>query len=164
MFNIKKHNQDLYNTLLLLSRKLYFYDKMKLKDTYETRIFLMFFHFSIILIIFKTKSINFPQQNYDDLFYCIENNLREMGLGDVAVNKKMKELNKFFYDILLKINSESNNFKLSEKLAIKYFKELNNKNDSKFKYFERYFANFYNFCFDKEAKIVLKEIINFKED
>ena len=40
-------------------------------------------------------------------FYNIENNLRELGFGDVSVNKKMKDLNKIFYDILLKIKLES---------------------------------------------------------
>ena len=64
----------------------------------------MFIHFSLILIIFKKKKINFSQFNYDNLFYCIENNLRELGFGDIAVNKKMKDLNKILYDILLKIN------------------------------------------------------------
>ena len=48
----------------------------------------MFLHFSLILIIFKKKKITFPQNKYDDLFFCIENNLRELGYGDIAVNKK----------------------------------------------------------------------------
>ena len=30
-------------------------------------------------------------------FYNIENNLRELGFGDVTVNKKMKELNKVLW-------------------------------------------------------------------
>ena len=33
-------------------------------------------------------------------FHNIEYNLRESGLGDVSVNKKMKEFNKILYDIL----------------------------------------------------------------
>ena len=37
-------------------------------------------------------------------FINIENNLRELGFGDVTVNKKMKEFNKILYDILLKLN------------------------------------------------------------
>ena len=36
------------------------------------------------------------------MFNNIEYNLREMGFGDVTVNKKMKDLNKILYDILLK--------------------------------------------------------------
>ena len=145
-----------------MSRNLYFYEKIKLNDTFETRVYLMFIHFSIILIIFKNKKINFPQDSYDDLFYCIENNLRELGFGDVAVNKKMKELNKYFYDILIKLNSVKNGFKLNEKLVSKYFDQLNNVKDIKYKNFEEYFVNFYNFCFDMDIKIMLKEIQNFK--
>lgn len=122
----------------------------------------MFIHFSIILIIHKNKKITFPQDSYDDLFYCIENNLREMGLGDIAVIKKMKELNKFFYDILLKINNDKKRFKINKKLVIKYFKELNNSNEIKYKYFDHYFTNFYHFCFDIDAKIMLKGSLKFK--
>ena len=63
----------------------------------------MFFHFSIMMIIYKKKNRKFNQKSYDLLFHNIEYNLRESGLGDVAVNKKMKDLNKVLYDILLKI-------------------------------------------------------------
>ena len=51
----------------------------------------MFMHFSIILIIFKQNFNNFKQETYDNFFHCIENNLRELGFGDVAVNKKTDE-------------------------------------------------------------------------
>ena len=61
----------------------------------------MFIHFSIMMIIFKKKK-KFDQKSYDILFHNIENNLRELGFGDVSVNKKMKDLNKILYDILLK--------------------------------------------------------------
>ena len=54
----------------------------------------MFMHYSIILIIFKKKQFKVDQNNYNNLFHCIENNLREMGFADVSDNKKMKELNK----------------------------------------------------------------------
>ena len=113
MFNIKKHNTDLYNTLLNLSRNLYFYREINLRDAFETRIYLMFVHFSLILIIFKKKKISFPQDKYDDLFNCIENNLRELGFGDIAVNKKMKVFNKILYDILFKINNSQENIKIN---------------------------------------------------
>ncbi len=162
MFNIKKHNTDLYNTLLSLSRNLIFYDKIKLNDTFETRIYLMFLHFSLILIIFKKKKITFPQNKYDDLFFCIENNLRELGYGDIAVNKKMKTFNKILYDILLKINNSKNDIEINEKLLKKYFSELDNLEVGKYELFERYFVKFYNFCFELSPENMIKEVLKFR--
>ena len=44
---------------------------------------------------------------------CVENDLRELGFGDVSVNKKMKDLNKILYDILLKIyNTKTNSIEI----------------------------------------------------
>ena len=106
IFN-KKHNVELYNILLKLSRNIFFYKKIQLNDSFETRIFLMFFHFSILMIIFKKKGEKFDQDEYDNVFNSIEYNLRELGFGDVSVNKKMKDFNKILYDILLKIDEDS---------------------------------------------------------
>ena len=76
----------------------------------------MFFHYSIILLILKKKSVKYDQKSYDDLFDSIENNLRELGFGDVSVNKKMKDLNKIFYDVLLKLNIGKITLKLMKNL------------------------------------------------
>ena len=162
IFKTKKHNSDLYNTLLYLSRNLNFYKAIKLNDTFETRVYLMFIHFSLILLIFKKKNVNFPQDEYDNLFHSIENNLRELGFGDVSVNKKMKDLNKIFYDVLLKLNVGKDNFEINEKLILKYFDYLDFKNTEKIKDFSDYFTNFYKFCFDKPSDIMIEEAINFK--
>lgn len=145
-----------------MSRNFYFYNKINLKDTFETRIYLMFIHFSLILIIFKKKKINFSQFNYDNLFYCIENNLRELGFGDIAVNKKMKDLNKILYDILLKINKSSDKLIINKNLVLKYFKDLDNSNFNKYKLFEQYFVNFYDFCFELSPENMIKDAIKFK--
>ena len=55
MFSFKNHDNNLYNTLLDLSRNTFFYKTVGLKDSFETRIYLMFMHFSILMIIFKKK-------------------------------------------------------------------------------------------------------------
>ena len=158
------HTNELYNTLLTLSRNLFFYNKIKLNDTFETRIYLMFFHFSIMMIIFKKKEKKFEQSAYDSLFFNIENNLRELGYGDVAVNKKMKDLNKILYDILLKINnSENDSFKINKSLIIKYFNQLNDKDSQKYLDFERYLKDFYKFCFDLSLENMIREAIKFKD-
>ena len=56
MFNFyHKNNNHFYNTLVKLSRKIFFYKIVGLKDTFESRVVLIFFHLSIILLINKTK-------------------------------------------------------------------------------------------------------------
>tara|TARA_Y100001958_G_C20943934_1_gene349197 strand:- start:62 stop:553 length:492 start_codon:yes stop_codon:yes gene_type:complete len=159
----KKHNNNLYNTLLSLSRNIFFYKDIKLQDSFESRIYLMFIHFSLMLIIFKKKKKKFPQVSYDSLFHSIENNIRELGYGDVSVNKKMKEYNKILYDILLKIEvTTSNKFQINKELINKYFQDLKGIESEKYHNFEDYFLNFYNFCFELSPDNMIREAINFK--
>ena len=150
---------------MFLSRNIFFYKKISLPDNFETRIYLMFMHFSIMMIISKNKGKKFDQKSYDLLFYNIENNMRELGYGDVAVNKKMKELNKILYDILLKIeldNKDENTFKINQKLVSKYFEQLKNPKSTEFVRFESYFLNFFNFCFEIPLDNMVRDAIKFK--
>ena len=155
----------MYNILLTLSRNIFFYKKIGLSDKFETRIYLMFFHFSIFLIISKKKNIKFDQKKYDNLFNYIEYDLRELGFGDVAVNKKMKELNKIFYDILLKLDLKKNDIKefdINLDLIKTYFSYLKNDKNSKIAYLKDYFSNFYNYCFNLTFDKMIEESINFE--
>ena len=164
IFKFKKHDSDLYNKLLILSRNIFFYEKIKLADTFETRIYLMFVHFSIFMIVFKKKKLKFNQSAYDSLFNNIENDLRELGFGDVSVNKKMKELNKIMYDILLKIESKKSNdkkFKINEQLLQKYFNFSDKKNDYEKDLFYDYFVSFFNYCFAKTSNNMVEDSIKF---
>tara|TARA_B100000963_G_C22612015_1_gene665343 strand:+ start:1896 stop:2396 length:501 start_codon:yes stop_codon:yes gene_type:complete len=161
IFKQKKHSSNLYNTLLLLSRNIFFYKNLQFSDSYESRIYLMFFHYSIILIILKERKIKPDQDNYDNFFFHIENNLREMGFGDVSVNKKMKDLNKIFYDILIKLNSNLSGFKLNKSLCIKYFDKLSD-NDKNWDNFNQYFEDFYKFCFEIPANNMIEVLQSYK--
>ena len=123
----------------------------------------MFMHFSIFMIISKRKGKKFDQSEYDYLFDNIEYNLREQGLGDVTVNKKMKELNKILYDILLKIKTQKNESNsLNFELISKYFDEFKNPNEYNYREFEGYFKSFYDFCYKLPLENMLKKAINFK--
>ena len=117
-----------------------------------------------MMIIFKKKGKKFDQRSYDLFFHNIENNLRESGLGDVSVNKKMKDFNKILYDILLKLEIEKSDkdFQINHLLISKYFVELNDPKSESFKEFETYFSNFYRFCFDIPLDNMLEETIKFK--
>ena len=158
----QSHNNSLYNKLVDLSRNIYFYKKISLKDNFETRINLIFVHFSLLLIIFKKKRINFPQEIFDNIFTNIEYHIRELGYGDVAVNKKMKTLTRVFYDILLKIDkNETDVFKTNNKILITYF-DLVSGNKSKLSdNLTDYFNKFYNYCFELKSDNMLKGQINF---
>ena len=163
IFKAKKHSNLLYNILLNLSRNIFFYKKINLKDNFETRIYLMFMHFSIMMIISKNKGKKFDQSEYDNLFDNIEYNLREIGFGDVTVNKKMKELNKILYDILLKIKTHTiKNNNLNFELISKYFNVFKNANEDNYREFEGYFKSFYDFCYKLPLENMIKKAINFK--
>ena len=159
------HNDNLYNTLLNLSRNKFFYSKIGLDDTFETRLYLMFFHFSLIMICFKKKGKKFNQNSYDKLFRNIENNLRELGFGDVSVNKKMKDFNKILYDILIKLDllqDEKKSIKINSKLVKNYFETLNSTDNTKLTLFLDYLLIFFNFCFDKPLDNMIEHCKNFE--
>jgi len=116
-----------------------------------------------MMIIFKAKGKMFDQKLYDSLFHNIENNLRELGFGDVTVNKKMKDLNKILYDILLKIDNIGNlHFNLNNQLVFKYFKVLKDDKQHKYLHFESYFSGFYNFCFELSLDNMIRDAINYE--
>ena len=146
-----------------LSRNIFFYKETLLKNSFETRIILIFVHFSILLIIFKKKKKEFPQKIFDNIFLNIEFHIRELGYGDVVVNKKMKTLTRIFYDILLKINkSASEDFEVDNKILKTYFEITNANSSILVDNLSSYFSVFYNFCFELKIDNMLKGKINFK--
>ena len=83
-------------------------------------------------------------------------------MGDVNVNKKMKIFNRYFYDILLKINlSDDEKFEFNFELLQKYFKSLNHELNENSQQIGVYFNNFYKFCFELDPESILRGDINF---
>ena len=90
--------------------------------------------------------------------------MRELGLGDVVVNKKMKTLNRIFYDILLKLEvNKSGNFEINQKVLKAHFTSDNVLNEDILIKLNNYFELFYNFCFELDDNSMLKGQINFKQ-
>ena len=158
----------LYNNILSLSRNKLFYTKLQLSDTFQNRINLIFIHMSFLFVKIKqntNKDIykDFYQNTFDIIFKQIELNMREVGYGDVSVNKKMKLLVKSFYNILLYCENfdykkiEANNHFFSEYLE-KNNKQIMANNEDLINYFHK----FQSFCFDLKPNSVLKGEINFK--
>ena len=169
--NSKKINTQediLYNNILSLSRNKLFFTKFGLADTFQNRIYLIFMHISFLFTKIKQNKLdqkykNFYQKMFDLIFNKIEENMREMGYGDVTINKSMKTLVKTFYNILL--NCENYNQKSTESkksFVINYF-ELNKvKKHSIDSFLMEYFNKYEAFCFDLNNDSVLKGELNFK--
>ncbi len=159
--------KKLYNNIIYLSRNKIFYTKFNLSDTLQNRVNLIFFHISFLLnkINHKNKSKkhkDFEQKFFDLTFNTIELNMREMGYGDVKVNKNMKFLIKIFYNILL--NCENYN-KKKESVKLKFLLDyLSLKDETKAQNntnLVNYFNKYQAFCFDLCLDSVLKGDLNF---
>lgn len=122
--------ENLYNKMLFKSRNLKIYKKYGVKDSLSNKIFLLLIHFSFIFNKIKNNDLEYNQKIFDYLFLRIETDLREVGFGDMSINKNMKTLVNKFYFILKKFNNFQN---CSKKKKINLFTNLLNfvNNDDK---------------------------------
>ena len=169
-YNLKKksiHEDTLYNKILSISRNKLFYTKFDLTDSFQNRINLIFIHISFIFIKIKQNKHEqsfkaFYQKMFDLIFKKIEQNMREVGHGDVTVNKNMKFLVKIFYNILLNCENyqikslNSKNIFFSKYLKYNDRRKTSN-NQALIEYFDKYRA----FCFDLSHDSVLSGNLNF---
>ena len=159
---------ELYNKIVSLSRNKLLYTKLQLNDTFQNRINLIFLHISFLFIKVKSqknKTIykEFSQKMFDFIFNKIELNMREIGHGDVTVNKNMKFLVKIFYDILMNCeiySQETTDFK--NKFLQRHLSMNNKLKNSDIMELIKYFDEYQVFCLDLSSDKVLKGDLNFK--
>ena len=97
--------QNIYNNLIKLTRNKSLYLNLKKNESFSDRIIFLLLHLSFFVKIYKkSTSKNELQEIYDYIFRQIEISIREIGYGDVSINKNMKKYLNFFYYILLKID------------------------------------------------------------
>ena len=158
----------LYKSILLLSRNELFYTKFSLSDTFQNRIHLIFIHTSFLFINLKRNNENlkledFKQRLFDLTFKKIEQNMREIGYGDVVVNKNMKFLVKNFYNILLKCETYRNDDKASKNaFFLKYLNYEKNEKAVNSMHLIEYFDKYELFCIDLNPDSVLEGDLSFK--
>lgn len=90
----------LYNNLLLASRKKIIFNKY-IDDSLENKIFCFLIHLSFLFNFNLNVDKKKLQVFFDYIFLRIETDLRELGHGDMSVNRKMKVLVGKFYSILV---------------------------------------------------------------
>ena len=162
-----KQESMLYNNILLLSRNKLFYTKFNLSDTFQNRIHLIFLHISFLFIKIKQNMENkkykdFYQKIFDLTFNKIELNMREIGHGDVLINKNMKFLVKTFYNILLHCEKFNNlDFKSKNTFFTKLLEYNDTKKATNNRLLIKYFEKFQTFCFDLNPDSILRGGLDF---
>ena len=171
MLNFFKQNDSaqskLYNKILSLSRNKIFYTNFGLSDTFQNRINLIFLHISFLNI--KAKQVNlhktysaFFQKVFEFMFNKIDQNMREIGYGDVVVSKNMKFLVTTSYNILLKCeNYKKKSLDHKNMFYFHYLEQNNKKNNTIDPLLIEYFNKYEAFCFDLSSDSVVKGDFNF---
>ena len=155
------HNEylNIYNNLIKLTRNKSLYLNLSNKETFSDRLIFLLLHLSFFLKIFKNNNTKDLLQNiHDFIFKQIELSIREIGYGDVSINKNMKKYVNFFYDILSKIDKWENldNHKKEEILE----KLINNPKNISF--FVIYFDKLSSFYKNNTLNFFTNDIEEFK--
>ena len=92
---IKKTSFLIYKKIVLHSRNKIFYTDLKIPDTLDGRFDLIVLHFYFIhSVLFKKeiKKNNIYNQLLDIMYKDFDSNLREIGVGDLSVGKKVYQM------------------------------------------------------------------------
>ena len=150
---------NIYNNLVKLTRNKKLYSVLKNDDTFSDRLIILLFHFGFFLKIYKDENSKSDSQNFFDFFIKqIELSIREIGYGDVSVNKKMKDYVNLFYSILEQIELWDKLDKSSKMDLMTKF--INIKDNSDF--FINYFDKYRDFLLNNPLKIFTKDILELK--
>ena len=149
----------IYNNLIHLTRNKLLFEKLGDKETFSYRLVFFLLHFAFFLKVYKKQHNKLILQKiYDFNFKQIDISIREIGYGDVSINKKMKEYINFFHDIVGKVNFWDD---LNDTEKTQFFHKFLNENiDTKF--FSQYFDNYVKLLRNSTLNSFSKDIIKVK--
>ena len=154
-----KNYINIYNNLVRLTRNKSLYITLKNNDTFSDRLIILLFHFAFFLKVYKEEvSKKEAQDIFDFVIRQIELSIREIGYGDVSVNKKMKDYVNLLFSII-EIVDIWDTMKNSKKISlIADYINIDVHNDL----FVKYFDKFEEFLAKNPLKIFTKDILEFK--
>jgi len=156
---MKNEYLNIYSNLIKLTRNKKLYFNLKNDDTFSDRLIVLLFHFGFFLKVYKDEiSKKEAQRLFDFIIRQIELSIREIGYGDVSVNKKMKEYVNLFFSILEKIEKWKSLNINEKKKTIGDLMNLKEDNDL----FVNYFDKYYVFLSKNSFKIFTKDILDLK--
>ena len=147
---------NFYNNLVHLTRNKILYKDFISQDTFSDRLVIFLFHFAFFLNVFKSNfNKNILQTVFDYVFKQLEISIREIGYGDVSINKKMKNYVNTFYSILNEIERWEDLDIDSQNLIFEDY--LNIKKESLI--LAKYFENYRNYLKKNTLNSLLKGVI-----
>ena len=156
---MKKEYLNIYNNLIKLTRNKNLYLNLKNNDTFSDRLIILLFHFGFFLKYYKKEISKQEAQDLFDFFIRqIELSIREIGYGDVSVNKKMKDYVNLFFSILEKIEKWDILEMSEKKQSLGDLMNIKDDNDL----FVLYFNKFSDFLTKNSLKIFTKDILDLK--
>ena len=133
------HNYiNIYNNLINLTRNKSLYINLNTEETFSIRLTLYLIHFAFFLKIYKKEDKDLLQKIYDFNFRQLEVSIREIGYGDVSINKKMKDYLNLFHKLILEIDDWEKKEKDKKKQFVINYVNINSNSGLFIDYFDKY--------------------------
>ncbi len=150
---------NIYNNLIKLTRNKSLYINLSNKDTFSDRLIFLLLHLSFFFKIYKNDNKKeYLQKIHDFIFRQVEISIREIGYGDVSINKNMKKYINFFYDILSKIHNWEEIDEDKKSLILNTFLD----NSKNIQFYVNYFDKLCSFYKNNTLNYFAKDIEEFK--
>lgn len=88
--------QDLYRSCVEQARRVAFYQQFAVPDTVDGRFDLLLLHVFLVMNRLSSRP-DLKQQLFDLMFADMDRSLREMGVGDMSISRKIKPMISAFY-------------------------------------------------------------------
>ena len=130
---------NIYNNLIKFSRNKKLFSIFTKEDSFSDRLIIFLLHFGFFLKIYKNNENQQKMQNiYDYIFKQLELSIREIGYGDVTINKKMKTYINTFHSLLNKIEIWEDLTEVNRDDLLRSFFNYEGEIKDLSKYFEKY--------------------------
>lgn len=95
-----------YTAIVAQSRQPVFYADWGIPDTVTGRFDMISLHLSLLFRRLRAEktAAEFSQALFDLFFKDMDNSLRELGAGDMAVPKKVRKMSEIFYGLMTSLN------------------------------------------------------------
>ena len=94
----EKREQRLYGAIVAAARHVQFYEKMGVADTVEGRFEMIVLHLFLVLNRLKSEGVEDLRQRLTDEFFSdMDRSLRELGVSDITVGKKVRKIAESYY-------------------------------------------------------------------